>query len=290
MADYENPEIPEGINVSPTHPLKDFALLVAGISTLLVVGVLILSLLAGQLTRHIPFAHEQALAASLDRWLPAAPETPVQQQRQQYLQSLADRLTAAMDIPADMPITVHYAPAGTVNAMATLGGHIVVFQGLIDTLPNENALAMVVAHEIAHVRHRHPIVAMGRGFAVMLALSSLTGIGDGSLQRWLVGVGMLPVLSFSRHQEEEADDAALHAMLRRYGHVGEAAAFFEHIARQQPAAGGLPIFDTHPGHAERIARIRDFAARHGDAGNPPVIPLPEFMKDGKAAAGAAGAG
>lgn len=278
MADYENPEIPEGINVSPTHPLKDFALLVAGISTLLVVGVLILSLLAGQLARHIPFAQEQALAGSLGRWLPATPETPKQQQRQLYLQTLSDRLAAAMELPADMPITVHYAPGDTVNAMASLGGHIVVFQGLIDTLPSENALAMIVAHEIAHIRHRHPIVAMGRGFAVMLTLSSLTGIGDGSLQQWLVGVGMLPVLSFSRSQEEEADGDALQAMLRTYGHVGDAAAFFEDVARRQPMSEPLPMFSTHPGHEERIARIREFAADHAGADKLPAVPLPAYMK------------
>lgn len=277
MADYENPEIPEGINVSPAHPLKDFALLVAGISTLIVIGVLVLSLLAGQLARHVPFAREQALAGSLGHWLPAVPATPEHLQRQRYLQALAERLAAAMEMPASMPITVHYAPSDTVNALATLGGHIVVFQGLIDTLPNENALAMVLAHEIAHVRHRHPIVAMGRGFAVMLALSSLAGIGDGAMQQWLGGVGMLPVLSFSRSQEEEADDDALQALLHTYGHVQDAAAFFETIARRQPMAEPLPIFSTHPGHEARIAHIRAFASRHASSATPAVA-LPDFMK------------
>ena len=112
-----------------------------------------------------------------------------------------------MDLPAEMQITVHYASDDTVNAMATLGGNIVVFQGLIDTVDSENALAMVLAHEIAHVRHRHPIVAMGRGFTVMLALSALSGVGDGMIQQWVGSMGMLPMLAFSREQEEAADAA-----------------------------------------------------------------------------------
>ena len=37
MSAYENPQIPEGINVSPTHPLKDFTLLLGGVSALIVV-------------------------------------------------------------------------------------------------------------------------------------------------------------------------------------------------------------------------------------------------------------
>ena len=39
----------------------------------------------------------------------------------------------------------------------------------------------------------------------------------------------------------------------------------------------LAIFSSHPGHAERIARIRDFAARHSQVDTPPVA-LPAFMK------------
>ena len=49
MSAYENPQIPEGINVSPTHPLKDFALLLGGVSALIVVAVLALSFAAGYL-------------------------------------------------------------------------------------------------------------------------------------------------------------------------------------------------------------------------------------------------
>lgn len=278
MAEYENPQIPEGINVSTTHPLKDFALLVGGISALILIAVLVLSLLAGQLARHIPFAQERALAESLSRWLPATSTDPVHQQRQRYLQQLADRLATAMELPAEMQLTVHYSPTDTVNALATLGGHIVVFQGLIDTLPSENALAMVIAHEIAHIHHRDPIIAMGRGFAVMLALSSLAGVGDSVMQQWLAGVGMLPILSFSRTQEEAADAAALRTILRSYGHVGDAAAFFENVARQQAMHEPLAIFSTHPGHEKRIARIREFAARHQPSAVPPPAPLPEFLK------------
>jgi predicted Zn-dependent protease len=277
MADYENPLIPEGINVSPTHPLKDFILLVAGISTLLIVTVLVLSLLAGQLARHIPFANEQALAASLGRWLPQPPESAIARQRQDYLQNLAERLAGAMQLPPNMPITVHYSPGQTVNAMATLGGHIVVFEGLIATLPSENALAMILAHEIAHIRHRDPLVALGRGFTVMLALASFAGVGDGALQQGLGSIGMLPILSFSRSQEEAADAAALPAVLAVYGHVGDAAAFFEKVTQQRSGFDSPTLLSTHPDSEQRIARIREFSARQAPTDVAPT-PLPAFMK------------
>lgn len=278
MTEYENREIPEGINVSPTHPLKEFAILVAGISTLIIIAVIAMSLLAGQLARYIPFAQEKNLALKFGEHWPKPTQNAVEQKRAIYLQALADRIALAMDLPPEMNITVHYSTADTINAMATLGGNIIIFQGLIDTLPSENALAMVVAHEIAHVKNRHPIVAIGRGFAAALTLSSLSGMGDGLVQQWVSGLGMLPVLSFNRGQEEEADADALTAIFKTYGHVGDAAAFFEYIAREKQVLGSPALFNTHPGHEARIKRINDFAKSHVLNEGSATTPLPDYLR------------
>ena len=281
MSTYENPQIPEGINVSPTHPLKDFALLLGGVSALIVVAVLALSFAAGYLVRFVPFKQEQALASSIDAdWLKQS-HSADDKRREQYLQALGEQLSAAMDLPAEMHVTVHYSAEDTVNAMATLGGNIVAFQGLIDTVDSENALAMVLAHEIAHVRHRHPIVAIGRGFAVMLALSTLSGLGDGMIQQWVGSMGMLPVLAFSREQEEAADADALQALLRIYGHAGGAATFFERVSEKSALPEPPALLNTHPDTDARIARIRDFEQAHDRPDELALKPLPDFMKSGK---------
>ncbi len=281
MSTYENPQIPEGINVSPTHPLKDFALLLGGVSALIVAAVLALSFAAGYLVRFVPFKQEQALASSIDAdWLKQS-HSADDKRREQYLQALGEQLSAAMDLPAEMHVTVLYSAEDTVNAMATLGGNIVVFQGLIDTVDSENALAMVLAHEIAHVRHRHPIVAIGRGFAVMLALSTLSGLGDGMIQQWVGSMGMLPVLAFSREQEEAADADALQALLRIYGHAGGAATFFERVSEKSALPEPPALLNTHPDTDARIARIRDFEQAHDRPDELALKPLPDFMKSGK---------
>ena len=278
MSAYENPQIPEGINVSPTHPLKDFALLLGGVSALIVVAVLALSFAAGYLVRFVPFEQERALASRVDaNWLKQS-HSADDKRREQYLQALGRQLAAAMDLPAEMQITVHYASDDTVNAMATLGGNIVVFQGLIDTVDSENALAMVLAHEIAHVRHRHPIVAMGRGFTVMLALSALSGVGDGMIQQWVGSMGMLPMLAFSREQEEAADADVLQALLRVYGHTDGAATFFERVSEKSSLPEPPALLNTHPDTDARIARIRDFERAHVRPAELPLKPLPDFMK------------
>jgi len=278
MARYENPEIPEGINVTPQHPLKEFSILLGASLAIILVVALTLSSLAGYMVRYVPFAQEKALLTGLNAsWL--QPQTSdAALQKQQYLQALADQLAVKMALPSDMTITVHYSADKTVNAMATLGGNIVVFQGLIDVLPNENALAMVIAHEIAHIQHRHPIVALGRGFTVMLALSAMTGVGDGVMQKWVGNMSMLTLLSFSREQEADADSDALQALLRQYGHVDGASAFFEYAAGQ-PRLELSALFNTHPGIEERILRIHQFEQEQATAKKHVLQPLPVYLKN-----------
>ena len=163
-----------------------------------------LALLAERLAARVPFEMEQALAAQFSDRLP--PPNDISR----YLQGLADRMTAADPLPPGMKITVHFVDEPTVNAFATLGGHVVVYRGLLEAMPNENALAMVLAHEIAHVRLRHPATSMGRGVAVSLGLSVVSaGLGDGLAPQALGSAGLLTELNFSREQELEADAAGL---------------------------------------------------------------------------------
>ena len=75
-------------------------------------------------------------------------------------------------------------------------------------------------------------------------------------------MGMLPMLAFSREQEEAADADALQALLRVYGHAGGAATFFEHVAEQSALPEPPALLNTHPDTDARIARIRDFEQAH----------------------------
>jgi hypothetical protein len=75
MTEYSNPKIPEGINVSSEHPLKDFFLMLSGISIALVVVIMLLSIFAQQLVRFIPFEVEQSLTANLGQGSLELPDT-----------------------------------------------------------------------------------------------------------------------------------------------------------------------------------------------------------------------
>ncbi|MEO8038191.1 MAG: M48 family metalloprotease [Betaproteobacteria bacterium] len=272
MADYSNPQIPDGINVSHTYPLVDFARLLGGILVVLVATVLLLALLAGRLAKYLPFEAEASIAHRFVGKLAAPGAQPIAA----YLSTLARRLAAAHALPPGMTITVHYRPEDTVNAYATLGGHVVVYDGLLRRLPNENALAMVISHEIAHVRLRHPISSMGRGIMFGIALGVVSSaVGADVVGQALGPAGLLTLLRFSREQESEADAAGLAAVVAVYGHAGGSSDTFRALSKSVSATSRPPEWlSTHPFDETRIAAIEAAARARGWAADGPVTPYP----------------
>lgn len=271
---YENPPPPEQVNVSRDSALAEFLRLLAAFALFGALALAALYLAGGWLARFIPFSLEQSwsgddFAASLPFELErdaAAPAAAIEV----YLQDLSDRLAAQMELPAGMHVRVHYAEHPVPNAFATLGGHVVVTAALYRSMPSENALAMVLGHEIGHVRARDPVSAIG-GAALMQVALVLIG-GDANLLS--PALARVVQLGYSRRAESNADALALEAVRRLYGHAGGAAAAFEVLSAFSDQEGTqLPSFlSTHPVDAERIAILT--AAAHGwDPAHQPLRPL-----------------
>lgn len=275
----ENRLPPEGINVSKAHPLKEFVRLLAGVALFVAAAVGILAVLAEQLAPLVPFRMEEKLLDIAGVEMTRQELSEQEREIQDYIQALGARLAAQMDLPEGVDISIHYSAGSTVNAFATLGGHVVIYRGLLEKLPHENSLAMVLAHEIAHVKARHPIVSAGRSITVALALLAVTGMTESNTAAKLVSrIGFTTTLSFGRDQERDADNEALNALEKHYGHAMGADALFTVL---QKSSGGLnppAVLSTHPAPAERIDRIREIIAA-GAPVDAQLTPLPGFMQN-----------
>jgi len=284
--EFRNPKVPERINVSRHSPLYEFFLLSLG--TLLLFAALgFASLFLGSLLgRHAPVAWENAVAGVVigDRLAeePEGSEVEAGPLRDE-LQALADRLAGHIALPAGLTVEAHYLDSDQVNAFATVGGHIFIARGLIERMPHENALAMVVAHEVAHIAHRDPAAALG-GMVLLQALFALVSSSGTELPDELVfGPNALLFTSFSRDVEREADAAALAAVAGLYGHVAEAATFFEAVLHLlQPPE----LLSSHPLTQERIDAIAETARAQGWPLGGAVTPLsPALARLAEAASG-----
>lgn len=271
--DYGNPRIPEGINTSSEHPLKELFILSSGALAVLAIISVLLAYFGAGLARLVPFETELRLAETFE--VETAPDSPLQH----YLRTTARRVAGVMDLPEGMHIQIHYQAEETINAFATLGGNIILFRGLLELIPDENTLAMLLAHEIAHIENRDPIVSVGRSIGITAGLSILMGDTPSSA---LGNTGLLTQLYFSRQVESLADLSALEALVELYGHAAGATSLFE-LLRQERARGGSggspAFFSTHPLDEQRIQTLEDAIVANGWASDRPGMPLPEGFAD-----------
>ena len=261
----ENRPPAEGINSSTDNPLKELAWLLGGSLAAVIALVFAVSLAAQWIAPRTPYKYEARLAASLPP-IATAPDTDQGRAVQRELQALADRLAARMQLPAGMQVRVGYSDATTVNAFATLGGQTVFFRGLLARLGSEDELAMVMAHEMAHLQHRHASAAFGRGVAVGVILSVVSAeLGRGAAAGVLSQAGLATTLSFTRDQERAADEAALAVLAREYGHLGGATDLFRTMANLPGADSAAPqveLLRTHPLTRKRLLAIEEWARRN----------------------------
>ncbi len=275
--EYQNRQPAEGINTTRVHPLKQFVQLAIAALVLVVVLVVVLQFTGSALAKLIPFSFEVKVMEKLDVPLGSDDADP---EMAEYLNNLAHRLSQHLPMPEDMRVTIHYSNDNVFNAFATVGGNLLFYKGLLSSLPNENALAMVMAHEISHVLHRDPVAALGGGVVSTVAVLGLTGnAGTGMAGRVLSNAGMLTSVQFTRKMEEAADFEALAAVNALYGHVNGAADLFESFKDNRETSSRKPewterFFSTHPLDEDRINDIAERASTEGWEINGDLTPLP----------------
>jgi beta-barrel assembly-enhancing protease len=162
----------------------------------------------------------------------------------------------------NLPYNFYIVDAPQVNAFAVPGGHIYLNRGLIERTRNEAELAGVLAHEIAHVEHRHGIDQMERAQGANLALTAayvLMGRAPSGVEEALIGVG--GNLYFSRHSREaenEADATAVNLLVRSGIHPNGLPSFFGVLLSEQQRQPGAveQWFSTHPLTTDRVSNTQ----------------------------------
>lgn len=169
-----------------------------------------------------------------------------------------------------------------INAFALPDGHVGVYSGLIRAMPDTDALAFVLAHELAHVLDRHGAEKASWGIAADLgatasraALNKALGEKNQALQN-LAGIAMqvgLPVallLPNSRTMEAEADKVG-QILMSRAGF--DPAGGPQAIDALKGGGATLPWLQSHPLKGDRLAALQQ-AVPQVRRDWPPIEPGP----------------
>ncbi|MFM9970822.1 MAG: M48 family metallopeptidase [Burkholderiales bacterium] len=164
---------------------------------------------------------------------------------------------------------VNLVGSNQINAFCMPGGKIAFYSGILENLRlDDDEVAMIMGHEIAHALQEHAREQMGKSMATRGAIevgAALLGLGGGARLLGDLG-GQLLSLKFGRDDETEADRVGL-VLAARAGYDPRAGVtLWEKMAAANK--GAPPQFlSTHPSSPSRIKDIQ--------AALPKVAPLYE---------------
>jgi predicted Zn-dependent protease len=185
-----------------------------------------------------------------------------------YVNEVAAVLAAHSDAPETFGgYHVQVLDTPEINAVSAPGGFIFISTGFLRIIPDEDALAAVLAHEIGHIVKRHGVKAISEsnlGQAALLLGQQEAQAESGQIVQQLTSTfgdsvsditNTLLSKGYSRSQEYEAD-AYSAQLLARSGYNPQSLKGM--LTKLEMAAKGAPEggwFSTHPEPADRIGEV-----------------------------------
>ncbi len=214
------------------------------------------------------YSDEQLEPLSAEAYAQASQENPPITSGRDYemVQRVAQRIAAAADEPGFNWEARLLKADDVPNAFCLPNGRIAIYTGILPITQNENGLAVVMGHEVAHAVLRHGgkrMTSANLTEAAMAALDAGLGMSDmspesrsGVMAAIGMGASVGITLPFSRGHETEADVEGLRYAIRAGYDANEAPKLWERMA-QRGGSGGPVWLSTHPASLDRAQKLRE---------------------------------
>jgi len=219
---------------------------------------------------------EARIGSAIMRQINASGKVLADPQINEYINEIGHRVSAFAN-DGNHSFSFFVVDDPSINAFALPGGYVGVHTGLIEATRNEDELAGVLAHEVAHVTQRHiarAVTANQRqsllSTAIMLGAMVAGAMGgmDGDAMAAAISVAQgtqaQAQINFTRSNEYEADRVGMASLAEAGFDPNGMASFFEVIGREAGASGNqVPEFlRTHPVSSSRVAEARARARQY----------------------------
>ena len=184
-----------------------------------------------------------------------------------YLSLVGMTVAAESDRPG-LPWHWVVLDSGAVNAFAAPGGYVHITRGALAAMQSEAELASVLAHEVAHITHRHTLGGLKKSMGMELAQNQAEYTVGSAFFNAVADQGARAVLAgFGQAEELEADQVALE-VISRVGYQASGLTNFlgtlNQINADSDSKAGL--FHSHPETDERIKKANKTIKREKLAG------------------------
>lgn len=169
------------------------------------------------------------------------------------LDSILNRICEANHIDT-ADIKLHLIENAEINAFALPDNHLVVHTGLINATENEEELAGIIGHELAHLQSRHVMKKLVKEVGLSVLISMTTGGGGSESIKELIK--FLSSTAYDRTLEKEADIKAVEYLAAADIRPEPFADFLFRMGEEEGnAVQYLTWASTHPDSKERAEYI-----------------------------------
>lgn len=183
---------------------------------------------------------------------------------QAQLRRVGQRIAAAAEKP-DYKWEFSVLQGKEVNAFALPGGKVAFWEGIMPIAQDDNGIAVIMGHEVAHALARHGAERMSQALGAE-ALGQVLAVGVGKvspamqadvLKAYGLGATIGVLLPWGRTQESEADRIGL-TLMAKAGYDPTAAVTFWERMSKLPGDKPPEFLSTHPSDATRINQIKEW--------------------------------
>lgn len=154
------------------------------------------------------------------------------------------------------PVNFHIVDNMIVNAWVTPGNNLYVTTAMCRTLPDDDELAIVIGHELGHLKRGHLKKRMALFYpAVILGMIAGSLGGRPGYEAYRTAANFA-FLKFSRDQEREADFFGMMFAYKAGFNIEKAEDAWLRLATVLPKSGRKNYLSDHPLTSERLARMR----------------------------------
>ncbi|PJK01163.1 peptidase [Lysobacteraceae bacterium NML91-0213] len=230
--------------------------------------------------RNLSAEDEKALGLEayqqiLQQERPVDPSLPIARE----VQSIADRLIAKVDVveaalaaehgmqptrfSQSFDWEVNVIESDQANAFCLPGGKMAVYTGLVPVAQNEDAMAVVMGHEIAHalLRHGAQRMAQQRLSQVGQMAGAMSGMDPQQQQMVMAAMGYGYLLPYARKHETEADEVGLMLAAAACFDPREAVPLWERMGEASGGQAPPEFSSTHPNPGTRIQNLQALMPR-----------------------------
>jgi metalloendopeptidase OMA1, mitochondrial len=192
-------------------------------------------------------------------------KTPVSKNQawQAQLKRVGQRISTAAAKP-DYQWEFNVLEGKEINAFCLPGGKVAFWEGIMPVTVDDNGIAVVMGHEVAHALARHGAERMSQSMGAQAVGQILTagvglanpGLAESFAQVYGLGVNVGVILPWGRAQESEADHIGLILMAKAGYDPSAAVGFWERMSKIQQGGKPPEFLSTHPSDETRIAQIK----------------------------------